>query len=303
MSVPPAVAAKALFQSDHTCCVCRKRGKRVEAHPIITAAKETAQPLPIAVLCSGCRGSDIDPATVQARHEEWVSMVACAQLRTLHLRSQEKPPSLEAVATLAESLRENEQFELLALLYHECGIAELRDKYIEKALAQQNSVRAALSLRALQGRMDQVDTALIDQQLEQHQRNEDWVQLARLQAALKRWPEAVQSYCRGLVKAIECGDSFSTGSILQEISQQQLHKALFELALRQAADENDFWWEVRALEAMGWKDELRDYITNKQAAVEQSDDMFLQLILFHELGDAEKALQIQKRILAEARTY
>lgn len=34
ISIPPEVAAKVLFASDHTCCVCRERGRPVQIHHI-----------------------------------------------------------------------------------------------------------------------------------------------------------------------------------------------------------------------------------------------------------------------------
>jgi len=303
MSAQPEAAAMALAHSDRTCCVCRVRGKPVALHTVSTADSNADAPPISVVLCLDCRNNQLPANELQARHQEWVSMVACEQLRTLHLPSRDLTHPFGATANLAEVLRDNQQYELLALLYHECGVIELRDKYIEKALAEQKSARAAISLRALQGRLAEVDSSLIVQELERHQANKDWLQLARLQIVLEHWSEAAQSYCRGIIEALACGDTFSAGSIIQEMTRQAVPSALFEAALRHAADDNNFWWEVKCLQAMGWREELRDYVANKQAWVEKSGDLYLQLVLSRVLNNEDKVLQLQKRMLAEAQTY
>lgn len=303
VSAKPGAVAMTLLLSDHTCCVCRVRGKPVAVRTVSTPDSDGETPPTDVVLCSDCRANELSSIELQARHREWVSLVACEQLRALHFEHKGAALPFSAAASLAEVLRDNQQYELLALLYHESGIIDLRDKYIEKALAEQKSARAAIALRALQGRLAEVDEALIAQELERHQTNEDWLQLARLQAVLERWSDAARSYCRGIMKALESGDTFSAGSMLQEMNRRAVPAAFFEAALRRAADQNDFWWEVKCLDTVGWREELRDYISNKQATVEKSGDLYLQLVLSRVLDDGERELQLRKQLLAEARTY
>ncbi|MBI3949848.1 MAG: hypothetical protein HY314_05280 [Acidobacteria bacterium] len=302
MAIAPEIAARALFRADRICCVCRRRGQAVEAQ-LLVADREAVAADDLVVLCSDCRQKGLEEAELRARREEWLSLVAWDRIQALQLWITEGNTPLAVATSLAEILRENEEYELLALLYHGWGNHELRDKFVEKALATKTSPRAQVFLRSLQGRLSEVDPKLIQTEIERRRESGDWTQLARLQAALGCWSEAIESYCRSVSDALARGDNFSAAATLREMARQPLHQFLFETALRWAADEDQFWWEVRCLDELEWKNELREYITGKQFYVEQSGDLYLQLVFHQVTGNTQKVIELQKKILEETKTY
>ena len=82
--IPPEIAAELLFSSDHTCCVCRDRGRAVQIHHIDeNPANNTNENL--SVLCLLCHddtqikggfGRKLDANLVNQYRDDWHARVA-----------------------------------------------------------------------------------------------------------------------------------------------------------------------------------------------------------------------------------
>ncbi len=81
--IPPSVAAKALFQSDRTCCVCHVRSKSIQIHHI-DGDKHNHDISNLAVLCLECHADTqisggfhrkLDAEQVILYRNDWVSLV------------------------------------------------------------------------------------------------------------------------------------------------------------------------------------------------------------------------------------
>ena len=83
-SIPVSTAARLLFLSDRTCCVCRVRGKPVQIHHLDDNPKNH-EPSNLAVLCLDCHrdtqikgGFDrkLDAAQVVLYRDDWHGLVS-----------------------------------------------------------------------------------------------------------------------------------------------------------------------------------------------------------------------------------
>jgi hypothetical protein len=81
--VPPDVAAKMLFASDYTCCVCRERGRPVQIHHIDGDPSNNAE-INLSALCLICHGQTqakggfgrkLDAKLINEYRGDWVQRV------------------------------------------------------------------------------------------------------------------------------------------------------------------------------------------------------------------------------------
>ena len=117
-TIPPDVSAKALFLSDRTCCVCRKRGKPVQIHHI-DDNKSNNDIGNLAILCLDCHTETqisggfhrkLDADQIVLYRDDWLRLVARERWNTL-LTDEETyaRPSLdlELITTVLDVLKEN----------------------------------------------------------------------------------------------------------------------------------------------------------------------------------------------------
>ncbi len=87
---------------------------------------------------------------------------------------------------------------------------------------------------------------------------------------------AAESFVRGLNSDL-VGDAefpdFTLALYLKELTETSVISGLFVKALQQAADEDDLWWEVRALEELGWTTELHALVLEKEASITSDPDL------------------------------
>ena len=305
--IPPAVAARALFLHDRTCCVCRKRGKPVQIHHL-DEDPTNHNVRNLAVLCFDCHrdtqirgGFDrkLDAEQIVLYRENWLRIVA--RERTAHEAARDVASAQADLAfawstSVAEIYREAEEYELLAIHYDVLGNAELRDKYIELAIKQTPTTSRITFLRGLQHRPDLIPAEVIERCLRQHDKDGDWEQKGRFLAELGRHREAVQAYLRGISKALEEADTFGPAYYLKELHTAGLNDRLFEIALREARERGDLWWQVRALQELGWSRELRELLLSNAEEITKSENLELEILLARERGDHEKVLELEKAL-------
>lgn len=305
--IPKSMAARVLFLSDRTCCVCRQEGKPVQIHHIDeNPSNNTLENL--AVLCFDCHresqikgGFDrkLDADQVTLYREDWLEIV---NQKRASQKSQ-FPPDLEDTNTsitistsVAEIYRENREYEMLAIHYNVIGNEELRNKYIELALKENPTDSSICFLRKLQGQPDLIPIEIIDRELDRYAKHEDYTQRARLFSGIGRSKEAAIDYLKGILASLEEDNVFSAAYYIKELAEDGTLEELFVLALNKSQEANDLWWQVRALQELEWDSELKSLLLNNRNYIETSDDLELKLMLVNVAGDSEGSIFFNKEI-------
>ena len=178
---------------------------------------------------------------------------------------------------------------MLASIYNDMDNSELRDKYIDLALEQDNSDWYVIHLRSMQDRRDLIPSDVADRRLNEQSVTEDWSQRARTLVDLGRYVEAVHDYVKSVIEDLEEGRVFAAGYYLKELFEEGLVDCLFERALQDAAEENDLWWQVRSLQELGWDSELKEFLLANEDKIKASGSMLLNSYLLRAKGDQEGA--------------
>ena len=297
--IPPLTAAKVLFASDRTCCVCRKRGKPVQIHHIdeVNANHDSAN---LAVLCLDChtdtqiRGGfhrKRDAEQVVLYRNDWVAMVAHERATEAMMEQTGGSTDIGLITSQVEILKDNKQYELLVSMFDRLGNRELRDKYVEIALAADPSDFNIIELRSVQGRLDLIPADVRKRQIDVMVKHEDWSQLARLYKGLGDFQNAVLYYCKSIAQSLSESRLFSAAYYLKEMTERSLHVPLFEQAYKQFAEADDLWWQVRSLQELGYQTELKTLLISKRDLVEASNNPILLSLLHEALGDKEQSRQ------------
>ena len=137
---------------------------------------------------------------------------------------------------------------------------------------------------------------MIDRELSRFDQHNDSSQKARFLQTIERYEESCDAYLRSIIGSLENGTVFSAAYYLKELSKSQIIDELFKIALQEAEKRDDLWWQVRALEELGWATELRVLLQqNRNEIVEQGDGV-LRRKLAEADGDRELVVKIQKNI-------
>ena len=306
VSIPQDLAARVMFESDRTCCVCRSKGKPVQLHHIDGNNRNSVYSN-LAVLCLDCHTDTqikggfhrkLDAEQVALYRSDWVELVTRERVTTLKriTKQNDNGVDIELVTSVAEILRERKQYEMLAIHYENYGNTELRDKYIALALKEPHDPSAEIYLRCLQSRQDLLSAETIEARIAEMKENEDWSQLGRLYVDLGRVEEAVECYCRVIVDALHEGRSFPAAFYLKELCREKLFVPLFERAYRKSSEENDLWWQTRALQELGWDSELKDLLVQHKEEIEKSGDTFQKIELYAQTGERDKYREAYKEL-------
>jgi hypothetical protein len=288
--VPTAVAAAVLFAADRTCCVCREKGKPVQIHHIDEDPTNHAR-TNLAVVCFDCHektqikggfARGLDSEQIRLYRDDWDRMVAGNRTTSLD-ESISRTPMMDAGsvggldASLATALveidRDAENWVGLAYLYNRLGNDELRDKAIEKAISAGVSIEVMLGLRAIQGRLSEVDQGVIADHLSKAEQDGRYREQASLHVDLGDHRAGAEAYIRGLTETMDDFSVFTVAHHLNELVSMNVIDGMFVEALEKAADEDDLWWQVRSLEELGWTPELRGFVLANEERIEQDPDL------------------------------
>jgi hypothetical protein len=303
--IPAEIAARVLFASDRTCCVCRNQGKPIQIHHIDENPSNNS-PKNFAVLCFDCHretqirgGFDrkLDENQIILYREDWLRIIA--QKRAVYeeqnqLKRYEEKQRFELITSIAEIYRENQEFELLSMHYNSIGNYELRDKFIELALKADNSDSSVIFLRSLQRKPELIPNDVIERQLSRFTKERDWSQRARLYRDLNKPREATRDYVCGISESLKEDNIFSAAFYLKELVERDLIKELFIISFRKAAEEKDLWWQVRALQELGWREELDELVLRNEDEIQSSDNDSLKILLCDARGDAHGSIELRK---------
>ncbi len=310
IDVPPDVAAKALFYSDRTCCVCRVKGKPVQIHHI-DDNKSNNDIKNLAILCLDCHNDTqisggfhrkLSEEQIILYRDDWLSLVARERTKELlYNKKQSSPQDIELITTELEILRERKQYELLAIHYNIIGNTELRDKYIDMALKQNTSDENEIFLRALQGKIEFVNKKKIKKEIDRNIKSKDWSQLARLYVDIKDWNNAIQYYFKDICRSLQKGNTFSAAYYLKELTENELHKPLFERAYREFSKQKNLWWQVRTLQELKWYSELKSLLISHRKEIEKSGDLLFLQLLYKITGEKEKLLEVNRKLASSTK--
>jgi hypothetical protein len=175
---------------------------------------------------------------------------------------------LAQVTSTVEVLREKGDSQTLAMLYDSIGNEDLRDKAIEAALSDDPSDSNICFLRGMQGRPDLIPEAVAERRLAHQLDSENWSQRARTLINLDRPIDATKDYLKSALNDIEEGNLFSAAYYLKEMVSEGCIDALFKEAFDDAAAEGDIWWQIRALDELGWDEELQRFLLDHVSEVE-----------------------------------
>lgn len=303
-SIPSELAARVLFLTDRTCCVCRIRGKPVQIHHIDGNPSHNSLEN-LAVLCFDCHrdtqvrgGFDrkLDSEQVILYQDNWHRIVALQRVPYQVAKDAdiENTDKLELVTSIAEIYRENQEFELLAMHYHAIGNKELRDKYVELAIEKSPHDQTICHLRGLQGKPELIPQEIIDRELKGYIKTHDWSQRARFYKGLGRHREAVVDYIQGIGESLQQDNVFSAAFYLKELTNSGLIEEIFVLALKQFEAKGDLWWQVRAYQELGWDKELDDLVSRNAEEINQSDNPLLRMLLADAKGEKEDSIELRK---------
>lgn len=309
IEIPTDIAAKVMFLSDRTCCVCRSGKKPVQIHHIDENPANN-NPDNLAVLCLDCHndtmikggfGRKLNADQVILYRNDWLNTIkkkrANTELEVVQNQAMSNTSNfIEYVTSISEIYRENEQFELLAGLYDSIGNYELRDKYIEIALAKDPSDQNICYLRGMQGRADLIPFEVVERETARYTKNNNYSQRARFYLDLGMDVAAAKDYVRSVLESLEENNPFSAAFYLKELVNESLIDKLFEQALKKSTDNNDLWSQIRALQELGWDSELDDLLFRNAKFIEETDDIMLQILLAKARGDKEKHLELQKEL-------
>lgn len=200
------------------------------------------------------------------------------------------------VTSVAEIYSENEEYELLAMHYHAIGNAELRDKYIDIALKNNPSDLSICFFRGLQQKPELIPEDVIERELKRYTDHEDWSQRARFFKGLGKDINAAQDYVEDVRKSLAEDNIFSAAYYLKELVEEGLIDALFLEAFKRAKADNDLWWQVRALDELGWRTELKALLSDNEEEIEKSGNLLLLLELAQAKGDSARSAKLMKDI-------
>ncbi len=316
--IPKSISARVLFLSDRTCCVCRNASNRgIQIHHL-DGDPSNNDISNLAVLCFECHeqtqvkggfGRKLDADQIVLFRDDWLRNVARTRVEEAARRPPESTDTrheVEAVTSIAEIYREAEQWSSLAYHYHYAGNRELRDKYIEKALRGAPSRSLQVAMRTLQGRLDLLDEEIIRDYLDYLAEMGVWMDHARFLVALGRWQDATRSYFRSITEDLDEGRTFSAAFYLREIKRLGIAEEIYKIALDEAAAEGDLWWQVRAMEDLGWDSEVKQFLLRHADEIRSgietttryypSVELSLKLKLAEAEGDMTAALELRKEI-------
>jgi tetratricopeptide (TPR) repeat protein len=301
--IPKDVAARTLFESDRTCCVCRSK-KPVQIHHIDDDPSNN-DPGNLAVLCFDCHldtqvqgGFDrkLDAEQVRLYKRDWLEVVR--RYRADQPTKEGKPAdhSIElrtTVARLQTAMKDEDWFDV-ARVYDGIGDIKHRDEYIEKALSENPSPYYEVLLRRMQGRAADLPEDLKSAAAEEVE--DDWTALGGILLDVGRVEEAVRTWLEGVQRAIDTKNWFTAAFYIRHTLDAEAVEPLLTMALKQAVEEDDLWWQMRCYEELGWDDAVRELLLGNETRIEESGPLILKRKLAMAKGDHEDYIKLTEEL-------
>lgn len=300
--IPQDVAAKVLFESDRTCCVCRMK-KPIQIHHIDDDPGNN-DVVNLAVLCFDCHrdtqvqgGFDrkLDAAQVRLYRHDWLERVRASRAGRDLKRHDERTPERKLQLSLArlEVAREQGDWLTVARIYGAAGDEALRDEYVGRALKELPSPFYQVLLADLQGRAldlpEDVKLAAAEEV------SEDWTTHGQILFDTGKASEAALIWLGGVSDAVE-NDHWFLAAYYIKHALSQVVDLLFERALQRAIDQGDLWWQLRCYEELGWQAEVKELLLGNEQVIRTSGNRLLQRKLAEVQGDDASFLRLTMEI-------
>ena len=305
VEIPVDISAKALFDSDRTCCICQGK-KPVQIHHIDENPANN-YPENLAVLCFDCHhdtqirggfGRKLDAEQVRLYRNDWLNQVR-------RRRTVAPPEDSETSLSMSTDVREvaaqleihkaAENWFRVAQIYDEIGDVELRDKYIELTLQHDPSTFDRYRIARIQGSTTDLPQDFIDAALEEKWAK-DWTWRAAVLMETGDTIAAAHEYLKGIGRAIDNGNWFNAAFYIRHALNRDIADILFIMALRESAEAGDLWWQLRVFEEMGWGDAKRELLLGNESQIMKSGEPHLVQQLAQAKSDAELALKATKEL-------
>jgi len=88
---------------------------------------------------------------------------------------------------------------------------------------------------------------------------------------------------------------------LKELFEEGLVDRLFEQAYREASEKGELWWQVRALQELGWDESLRELLVANRDTIRKSGDTLLMVELARAEGEFEAYAAARKELASNER--
>jgi hypothetical protein len=300
-------AARVLYLSDRTCCICRSPGKPIQIHHVDeNPANNNEENL--AVLCLDCHhltqitggfGRQLDADQVTLYRNDWLSTVK-RQRGEGHqwaIEDDSEDVRLELATCIAEIYRENKEYTSLAMHYHAIGNESLRDKYIELVLREMDpdDLEVIFLRGSLQNRPDLIQDEVAQRVLDIQEQAEDWSQRARTLRDLRRWKESTRDYCRSILNSLDNDRTFSAAYYLKELCREKISEQLF---LEAFSETDELWWKIRALDELDDHTGLTLFLRENEAEIRASGNLSMIEVLEIHLGNKEAYVEVRKQLAA-----
>jgi hypothetical protein len=304
-AVPALTAARVLFQHDRRCCVCRER-KPVQIHHVDENPTHHDEHN-LAVLCLDCHNETqlvggfhrkLDADQVRLYRDDWLEQVRRNRLTEpmAPIAANADPDTrIRVTAARLEIAKRKGDLVAVARLYHAIGDIQLRDTYIDRALAKPHQAWEEFWLRGLQGRIDLLSPQTVQDVLS----TTDWTARAGALADLGQIDEAAVELLEGILDSVRNKRYFTAAYYIKYGLLERLLAPLFEKRLTEALESGDLWWQMRVYEELGWTHEKTQLLLAHESEIMESG--FLPFIreLAEAKGDDSLLLESEKQ-MAEA---
>ena len=255
----------------------------------------------LSILCLDCHnetqmkggfGRSLTPDLVTLYRDNWNAIVEkerLSNMTSLHKESKTNNKKMAMITSIIEDLKERKEYVLLSMFYNNIGNKELRDKYIDAALSEEQDPELTIILRSLQGRAGSIPKKIVNAEIKRLRASKNWTQLGRVYADLENWNKAATCYCNGVIDLLKEDNIFGAAYYLKEmVLDKKLHEEFFKKFLRTADERGDLWWHIRTLQELGWETELNALLKTNEKQIKQSGDPYLLSLLYESLNDEDK---------------
>jgi tetratricopeptide (TPR) repeat protein len=297
--IPSPIAAQVQFDSDRKCCVCRLEGKPIQIHHIDEDPKNNSIQN-LAVLCFDCHretqltgGFDrkLDSDQIILYRDNWCAIVREGRNAERPMQAESSKKNKERIGrelAIAEKYRVKKDYFMLALHYNRLNSNKLRDKYIELAVKKGVPAEDLCYLRHIQQKMDLVPKKIINAELKRMNSATHWHNRARLLSSLGRYREASRDYICSIMDSLDKDLVFSAAYYIKELYEEGVVDELFKISYADAEAKGDIWWQMRALQELGWYPEVKQLLLKNRIKIESSEDKKLKTMLKKALGEEDE---------------
>jgi hypothetical protein len=298
MAIARETAAKLLFYSNRTCCVCRQPQRPLQIHHIngdrLNHAFEN-----LAVLCLECHTETqkkggfyrkLDAAQVRLYRNEWLNIVGRLRVPGGEPLDHGSTFGITEAAReqVAQILLEHRQYAMLARHYHLLGQTELRDRYVELALAEPEVTLATeVALRLRQNRLDAITPARLHEFLSSPHSMHGTLEVVQVYRALGRDTEAMLTFCDAIAQMLQAGNRLSAAIFLKRLADEDFATSLLQEEFGESRRKGALWLQARCLQELQWEKELRRFFVDHRAEIESSPNLLLRFEMYKSLEEHE----------------